>query len=214
MYASMTPAKEVGGDLYNYLLLDDKLYFCVGDVSGKGVPASLFMAQATRLFLTLAKQAMLPAEICTRMNDALSGDDNESNMFVTFWLGLVDLTTGHLSFCNAGNNPPVIGCGGDDVTFLEMKPNVPIGIMPGMEYKGEEMDTIKGRPFFIYTDGLNEAENKEKEEFSDERLLEILRNTHFTSAQQLVEKLSAEVEVHRDGAEPSDDLTMMCLYLK
>ena len=214
MYASMTPAKEVGGDLYNYLRLGDKLYFCVGDVSGKGVPASLFMAQATRLFLTLAKQAMPPAEICTRMNDALSGDDNESNMFVTFWLGLVDLTTGHLSFCNAGHNPPVIGCGGDDVMFLKMKPNVPIGIMPGMEYKGEEMDTIKGRPFFIYTDGLNEAENKEKEEFSDERLLEILRNTHFTSAQQLVEKLSAEVEVHRDGAEPSDDLTMMCLYLK
>ena len=172
------------------------------------------MAQATRLFLTLAKQTMPPAEICTRMNDALSGDDNESNMFVTFWLGLVDLTTGHLSFCNAGHNPPVIGCGGDDVTFLEMKPNVPIGIMPGMEFEGEEMDTIKGRPFFIYTDGLNEAENKEKEEFSDERLLEILRNTHFTSAQQLVEKLSAEVEVHRDGAEPSDDLTMMCLYLK
>ena len=214
MYASMTPAKEVGGDLYNYLQLGDKLYFCVGDVSGKGVPASLFMAQATRLFLTLAKQAMPPAEICTRMNDALSGDDNESNMFVTFWLGLVDLTTGHLSFCNAGHNPPVIGCGGDDVTFLEMKPNVPIGIMPGMEFEGEEMDTIKGRPFFIYTDGLNEAENKEKEEFSDERLLEILRNTHFTSAQQLVEKLSAEVEVHRNGAEPSDDLTMTCLYLK
>ena len=214
MYASMTPAKEVGGDLYNYLQLGDKLYFCVGDVSGKGVPASLFMAQATRLFLTLAKQAMPPAEICTRMNDALSGDDNESNMFVTFWLGLVDLTTGHLSFCNAGHNPPVIGCGGDDVTFLKMKPNVPIGIMPGMEFEGEEMDTIKGRPFFIYTDGLNEAENKEKEEFSDERLLEILRNTHFTSAQQLVEKLSAEVEAHRNGAEPSDDLTMMCLYLK
>ncbi len=214
MYASMTPAKEVGGDLYNYLSLGDKLYFCVGDVSGKGVPASLFMAQATRLFLTLAKQTMPPAEICTRMNDALSGDDNESVMFVTFWLGLVDLTNGHLSFCNAGHNPPVIGCGGDDVMFLKMKPNVPIGIMPGMEYKGEEMDTIKGRPFFIYTDGLNEAENKEKEEFSDERLLEILRNTHFTSAQQLVEKLSAEVEVHRDGAEPSDDLTMMCLFLK
>ena len=214
MYASMTPAKEVGGDLYNYLRLGDKLYFCVGDVSGKGVPASLFMAQATRLFLTLAKQTMPPAEICTRMNDALSGDDNESNMFVTFWLGLVDLTTGHLSFCNAGHNPPVIGCGGDDVTFLKMQPNVPIGIMPGMEFEGEEMDTIKGRPFFIYTDGLNEAENKEKEEFSDERLLEILRNTHFTSAQQLVEKLSAEVEVHRNGAEPSDDLTMMCLYLK
>ena len=213
MYASMTPAKEVGGDLYNYLLLGDKLYFSVGDVSGKGVPASLFMAQATRLFLTLAKQEMSPAEICTRMNDALSGDDNENNMFVTFWLGLVDLTTGHLSFCNAGHNPPVIGCGGDDVTFLQMQPNVPIGVLPGMEFEGEEMDTIKGRPFFIYTDGLNEAENKEKEEFSDARLIEILRNTSFSSSQQLVEKLRAEVETHRNGAEPSDDLTMMCLYI-
>jgi serine phosphatase RsbU (regulator of sigma subunit) len=214
MYASMTPAKEVGGDLYNYLLQGDKLYFCVGDVSGKGVPASLFMAQATRLFLTLAKQEMSPAEICTRMNDALSGDDNENNMFVTFWLGLVDLTTGHLSFCNAGHNPPVIGCGGDDVTFLKMQPNVPIGVLPGMDFEGEEMDTIKGRPFFIYTDGLNEAENKEKEEFSDARLIEILRNTCFSSSQQLIEKLRAEVEAHRNGAEPSDDLTMMCLYIQ
>ena len=214
MYASMTPAKEVGGDLYNYLLLGDKLYFCVGDVSGKGVPASLFMAQATRLFLTLAKQEMSPAEICTRMNDALSCDDNENNMFVTFWLGLVDLTTGHLSFCNAGHNPPVIGCGGDDVTFLKMQPNVPIGVLPGMEFEGEEMDTIKGQPFFIYTDGLNEAENKEKEEFSDARLIEILHNTSFSSSQQLIEKLRAEVEAHRNGAEPSDDLTMMCLYIQ
>ena len=213
MYASMTPAKEVGGDLYNYLLLDDKLYFCVGDVSGKGVPASLFMAQATRLFLTLAKQAMSPAEICTRMNDALSGNDNETNMFVTFWLGLLDLTTGHLSFCNAGHNPPVIGCGGDDVTLMEMLPNAPIGILPGMEYMDEEVETIKGRPLFIYTDGLNEAENNENEQFSDERLLDILRNTPFSSAQQVIELLSTEVESHRQGAEPNDDLTMMCLHI-
>ena len=213
MYASMTPAKEVGGDLYNYLLLDDKLYFCVGDVSGKGVPASLFMAHATRLFLTLGKQAMRPAEICTRMNDALSGDDNETNMFVTFWLGLVDLTTGHLTFCNAGHNPPVIGCGGDGVKFLDMLPNAPIGILPGMEYTDEEVETIKGQPLFIYTDGLNEAENKESEQFSDERLLDILHNTHFNSAQQLIELLSTEVEAHRQGAEPNDDLTMMCLRI-
>ena len=236
MYASMTPAKEVGGDLYNYLLLDDKLYFCVGDVSGKGVPASLFMAQATRLFLTLAKQEMSPAEICTRMNDALSGDDNQNNMFVTFWLGLVDLPTGHLSFCNAGHNPPIIiehgtlnmehsaaqeetvannvQCSMFNAQFIKMKPNIPIGIMPGMEFEGEEMDTIKGRPFFIYTDGLNEAENKEKEEFSDARLIEILRNTSFNSSRQLIEMLRAEVEAHRNGAEPSDDLTMMCLYIQ
>ena len=134
-------------------------------------------------------------------------------MFVTVWLGLVDLTTDHLSFCNAGHNPPVIGCGGDDVTFLKMQPNVPIGVLPGMDFEGEEMDTIKGRPFFIYTDGLNEAENVEKVEFGDDRLLEILRNTHFDSAQQVIEALSAEVEAHREGAEPNDDLTMMCLHI-
>ena len=108
LYASMTPAKEVGGDLYGYHLIDDQLYFCLGDVSGKGVPASLFMAQATRLFRTLAAQKMMPAEIATRINDALSGEDNERGMFVTMFLGLVDLKTGHLDFCNAGHNPPVV----------------------------------------------------------------------------------------------------------
>ena len=213
MYASMTPAREVGGDLYGYLLEGDKLYFALGDVSGKGVPASLFMAQATRLFLTLAKQGMMPAEICTRMNDALSGNDNESGMFVTFFLGLVDLTTGHLDFCNAGHNPPVIGGGENHGDFLDMLPNAPIGLWPGLEYEGEEMDSIKGRPLFIYTDGLNEAENTAQEQFGDDRLLAILRNTHFDNARQVIESLQAEVEHHRNGAEPNDDLTMMCLRM-
>ena len=211
MYASMTPAKEVGGDLYGYLLMGDKLYFAVGDVSGKGVPASLFMAQATRLFLTLAKQGMMPAEICTRINDALSGDDNESGMFVTFWLGLVDLSTGRLNFCNAGHNPPVIGGGQQHGEFLDMIPNAPIGLWPGLEYEGEEIDSIKGRPLFIYTDGLNEAENPQQEQFGDDRMLEFLRHTHFDTAQQVIEALKAEVEAHRNGADPNDDLTMMCL---
>ena len=211
MYASMTPAKEVGGDLYGYLLEGDKLYFALGDVSGKGVPASLFMAQATRLFLTLAKQGMMPAEICSRINNALSGDDNENSMFVTFWLGLVDLTTGHLDFCNAGHNPPIIGDGENGGEFLEMIPNAPIGLVPGLEYKGEEIDSIKGRPLFIYTDGLNEAENPEQEQFGDDHLLDILRSTHFDNTQQVIETLKTEVEKHRNGAEPNDDLTMMCL---
>ncbi len=211
MYASMTPAKEVGGDLYGYLLEGDKLYFALGDVSGKGVPASLFMAQATRLFLTLAKQGMMPAEICSRINNALSGDDNENSMFVTFWLGLVDLATGHLDFCNAGHSPPIIGDGENGGEFLEMIPNAPIGLVPGLEYKGEEIDSIKGRPLFIYTDGLNEAENPEQEQFGDDHLLDILRSTHFDNTQQVIETLKTEVEKHRNGAEPNDDLTMMCL---
>ena len=213
MFASMTPAKEVGGDLYGYVLIGDKLYIAIGDVSGKGVPASLFMAQATRLFRTLAAQQMMPAEICNHMNDALSGDDNESGMFVTFWLGLVDLKTGHLSFCNAGHNPPIIGGGEHHAEFLEMVPNMPIGLWPEVEYEGEEIDTIKGRPLFIYTDGLNEAENRQQVQFGDDRLLEILCTSHFDTAQQVIEILSAAVEQHRNGAEPNDDLTMMCVRI-
>ena len=137
LYASMTPAKEVGGDLYGYLLLGDSLYFCIGDVSGKGVPASLFMAQTTRLFRTLATQHMMPAEIATRMNAALA-EDNEQGMFVTMFLGLIDLNTGRLDFCNAGHNPPLIK--NDDWEYLQMVPNAPIGLWTGLEYEGEQVE--------------------------------------------------------------------------
>ena len=217
LYGSMTPAKEVGGDLYGYYLAEsteegksDKLYFCLGDVSGKGVPASLFMAQATRLFCTLAAQEMMPAEIATRINNALSGEDNETGMFVTMFLGLLDLGTGHLNFCNAGHNPPVLLRDGKP-EFIEMVPNAPVGIIPELDFEGEEIADITNCPLFIYTDGLNEAENREKEQFSDERLLEIMEQVPFVSSQQTIEMLREEVEKHRDGAEPNDDLTMLCV---
>jgi serine phosphatase RsbU (regulator of sigma subunit) len=221
IYASMSPAKEVGGDLYNLLLIEEekadaKLYFALGDVSGKGVPASLFMAQATRLFRTLAKQQLPPAEIATRMNDEL-GEDNEQGMFVTMFLGLVDLSTGHLDFCNAGHNPPVIMNSGEADTsprFIEMEPNAPIGLWPGLEYVGEEIADIRQQPLFIYTDGLNEAENRKQEQFGDDRLLQMLAEHRFENSKQLLEIIAEEVEKHRDGAEPNDDLTMMCVMIK
>ena len=210
MFAAMTPAKEVGGDLYGYLLQGDELYFCVGDVSGKGVPASLFMAQATRLFRTLAAQHMMPAEICTRINAELSGEDNQQGMFVTMFLGLVDLRTGHMDFCNAGHNPPVWGL---PPQYLEVESNAPIGLWPDIDFVGQSFENIKGSPLFIYTDGLNEAENLQQEQFGDDRLLEALNASRFSSAQQVVEKLVSEVEHHRNGAEPNDDLTMLCLRI-
>ena len=211
MYASMTPAKEVGGDLYGYVINGSNLYFAVGDVSGKGVPASLFMAQVTRLFRTMANQGLMPAEICTHMNNELSGDDNVSGMFVTMFLGMLNMDTGHLNFCNAGHNPPVIGGGQNQGEFLEMIANAPIGLFPELEYEGEEIESIKGRALFVYTDGLNEAEDMEQKQFGDEHMLEILRNTHFESARQVVETLYNEVQAHRHGADPNDDLTILCL---
>ena len=208
LYASMTPAKAVGGDLYDYVLLEKKLYFALGDVSGKGVPASLFMAQATRLFRTLAKQNLQPAEICTRMNNELA-EDNEQGMFVTMFIGLADLQTGHLDFCNAGHNPPVI----NNDHFLEMEPNAPIGLWPELEYVGEEIANIHNIPIFVYTDGLNEAENAAQEQFGDDHLLQILKETPYQNARQTIELLQDAVARHVAGAEPSDDLTMLCLKI-
>jgi len=220
LHALMTTAKEVGGDLYGYLLEGDLLYFCVGDVSGKGVPASLFMAQATRLFRTMAAQRMMPAEIATRMNMALT-ENNEQGMFVTMFLGLLDLNSGKLSFCNAGHNPPVLTDApvekGDNVShpahFIEMKPNAPIGLWPDLEYEGEEIESIKGRPLLVYSDGLTEAENKQQEQFGEERLMDILCNSHFDSGKELDEYLKTQVDQFRDGAEVNDDLTLLSLRL-
>ena len=210
MYAVMTPAREVGGDLYDYLLNDDMLYFCLGDVSGKGVPAAMFMAQTIRLFRAIAKQKHSPATIATRINKELT-ENNEQGMFVTMFIARLHLDTGKLDFCNAGHNPPVLGGDDNKGDFLEMIPNAPIGLWPELEYDGEEIDNIQGRPLFIYTDGLNEAENPQQQQFGDEHLLEILRDTPFDSSRQVIETLQAAVERHRNGAEPNDDLTMMCV---
>ncbi len=232
IYATMTPAREVGGDLYDVLLLPSRpsadgeggkqgmqLYFCVGDVSGKGVPASLFMAQAIRLFRALAKLHAKPEKIATYMNNELA-EDNDSGMFVTMFIGLLDIDTGHLSFCNCGHNPPLIGIkNGErrmenaDFQFLEMIPNVPIGLFPGIEFEGEAIDDIRQRPLLIYTDGLNEAENTEQQQLGDDRLLEIVAQQPFTTARELIDRLTAAVEHHRNGADPNDDLTMMALQL-
>jgi len=194
------------------LILGDSLYFCVGDVSGKGVPASLFMAQVTRLFRTLAAQGMKPAEIATRMNYALA-EGNDQGMFVTMFLGLVDLNTGFLNYCNAGHNPPVI-CDEQHGSFIDLaEANAPIGLWGDLVYVGETIENIKGKPIFLYTDGLNEAENRQQEQFGDERMLDFLRQSRFGSAKQLIETLKTEVEAFRDGAAPNDDMTMLCLYV-
>ena len=117
----------------------------------------------------------------------------------------------HLDYCNAGHNPPIIGGGDHHGDFLEMIPNAPIGLWPGLEYKGEEIESIKNRPLFIYTDGLNEAENPQQEQFGDDRQLDALRRTNFENARQVIESLKQEVEAYRNGAEPNDDFTMMCI---
>ena len=212
LYASMTPAKEVGGDLYDYFILNERLYFCVGDVSGKGVPASLFMAVACNLFRVIAQQEIPSYEIARQLNEALSAD-NENGMFVTMFIGVIDLSTGRMDFCNAGHNPPVIMDDGDKAHFLELEYNCCLGLFPGAEFEGNTIEDIREHPLFVYTDGLNEAENVTQQQFGDNRLLSVLQSLSFENAQRTVDTLKEEVARHVAGAEPSDDLTMLCVKI-
>ena len=180
-----------------------QLYFCLGDVSGKGVPASLFMAQAIRLFRALAKQRRKPSDIATRLNNELS-EKNDNGMFVTMFIGKADLTTGHLYYCNAGHNPPLL-----DGEFIDVQSNAPIGLWPELDFEGEEPDNIIGKLLFIYTDGLNEAENLAQEQFSNDKLQQMMQEMKTQTARQVVDTFSQTVESHRNGAAPNDDLTML-----
>ncbi len=208
VYASMTPAKEVGGDLYDFFIQDEQLYFCIGDVSGKGIPASLFMAVTRNLFRIFAQQGHTPEEIATQINIFLA-KDNERGMFVTMFIGMIDLTTGKLSYCNCGHNPPII-----DGKFLDMKyNNQPLGLWEDDPFEGESIDNICGRQLLIYTDGLNEAENQQQQLLGNKRLLELMADAPSLNSHQVIDMLKEAVEQHRAGADPNDDLTLLCLRL-
>jgi hypothetical protein len=208
LYASMKPAKAVGGDLYDYDVIDGRLFFCVGDVSGKGIPAALFMTTAVNLFRMAIKSQTDPAAIATQMNDLLS-QNNRRSMFVSMFIGVVDLKTGVLNFCNAGHNPPVV-----DGRFMEVKANIPLGLVGDMVFESETYSNIIGKPLFFYTDGLNEAKSIDNEQFGNERLLSELKAKPFKSCSERVEWMRSAVEKHTEGAEPSDDMTMMCIVVK
>ena len=213
LYASMVPAREVGGDLYDCFVQDDKLYLCIGDVSGKGVPASLFMSVARAMFRVVARQGLAPAEIARRINDTVS-EKNDQMIFVTMFLAAVDLKTGVMEYCNCGHNAPVLFPGPDKApAFLDCLSNTALGIASGFDYEGQRVDDMRGKILFLYTDGLNEAENADHEQFGNERMLACLGDGPFLDARSLIDRLSEAVASHVAGAEASDDLTMLCLRI-
>ena len=207
IHASLTAAKEVGGDLYDFFISGDKLWFCIGDVSGKGVPASLVMAVTRSLFRTEAMHKNNPAKLMRSMNSAMS-EMNENNMFVTFIAGQLDLTNGVLEYCNAGHNAPVI-YGEGKREFLQMKPNIPLGLIQDYNYQSDSITLKPGYGLFLYTDGLTEAENASKELFGEDRMLQALDPE--ASPGTLISEMYEAVEKHAAGAEQSDDLTMLAI---
>lgn len=211
LYAMLRSAKEVGGDLYDFFIRDSKLFFAIGDVSGKGVPASLFMAVTRTLFRMTAAECDSPARILRSINDTVV-KDNEACMFVTMFVGVLDLGSGRLAYSNAGHNPPVI-VSPDGVSFLKVEENIPLGVMGGFDY-AEEQVTLRGDDkLFLYTDGLTEAENASKQLFGDDRMLASLSDAPDSTPKESIEHVLADVERFAGDVEQSDDLTMLCLRL-
>ena len=209
MSGMIVPAKEVGGDLYDFYDRDGKLFFCIGDVSGKGVPAALVMSVTRSLFRSVSTHDKNPQRIVTEMNESLA-DMNNNDMFVTCFLGVLDLSTGHLKYCNAGHNAPVrIGPG--TAAFLDVVPNLALGVVSGTQYKEQETDLSSGEGLFLYTDGLTEAENADHALFGEKRLLENAVRFGGGKADAFVKSMAAEVKSHIRGCDPSDDLTMLAI---
>ena len=211
IYASLTPAKDVGGDLFDFFFRDDKLFFCIGDVSGKGVPASLFMAVTRAVFRTVATYLTKPDEIVEVMNNTMV-DMNSSLMFVTFFVGVLDLPTGHLHYCNAGHDAPLLL--GTDVSELHCESNIPVGVMSQWTFVLEETTICPGTTIFLFTDGLTEAMNVVRAQFQMDRINNVAR--HFLSSKdqeprQLIEQMTTSVREFVGEAEQSDDLTMMAI---
>lgn len=210
LFATLSPAKEVGGDLYDFMVRGDTLLFALGDVSGKGVPAALYMTTTRSLFRLVADTTDAPGEIAMQLNRAICSD-NKSNIFVTMFFGALDLRTGHLAFCNAGHNAPIIVPQIGDCQRLKVMPNIPLGIMEGFKFKQQEID-LGTDGLLLYSDGLTEAENGEKGQFGENRLIEIINGNRVLKASQFINAIICEVEAFVGDASQSDDLTL--LYLK
>ena len=215
LYASLTPAKEVGGDLFDFYFRDEKLFFCIGDVSGKGVPASLFMAVTRSTFRTVSAHESMPDRIVTIMNKTIA-DMNKNHMFVTLLVGVLDLPTGRLHYCNAGHDAPLlIGAG---VGELPCDPNIPVGFMPTWKYSLQEARIFTGTTILLFTDGLTEAMNADYEQFQMERVNEVANralSNQQQSPRQLIAQMTDAVHEFVGDAEQSDDLTMMAIqYIK
>ena len=203
------PAKFVGGDLYDYYVRDRKLLFCIGDVSGKGVPAALLMAIAHSLFRTLSARDDRPDNIVQALNNTIS-DNNPDIMFITMFLGVMDLSTGKISYCNAGHNPPILIKGGR-ADFLNTEPSLLLGVDTSAKYTTYEMTLAPGDTLLLYTDGLTEAENGQKELFGEARALDTATAIGAMTAQEQLGQIRERVSQFVDQAEQSDDLTLLSI---
>lgn len=214
IYGLLNPAKDVGGDLFDFYIRDNQLFFCIGDVSGKGVPASLVMAVTRSLFRNISAHTSKPNYIISALNKALA-DGNDSNMFVTLFIGVLDLGNGHLCYCNAGHDAPLLM--GEHVDLLPCDSNLPVGIMPDWEFSQQEMDIAPKTTIFLYTDGLTEAEDSSHAQFDLQRVEDLASSLIAEGKNQpslIINEMTEAVGAFVGDAMQSDDLTMLAINYK
>ena len=212
--ASLTPARDVGGDLYDYFLRDNRLFFCIGDVSGKGMPAALMMAVMRAMFRGETRRANSAVSIIDTVNRNL-GEEYTGGYFVTMFVGILDITTGHLDYCNAGHEAPLVCTKGENGKptsyYLPVKPNLPVGALTDWDYEGQEAQLQSGDMLFLYTDGLSEAKNNDGEQLGRKRVLELAIEHSNDTAKQLVKSMEEAVKLHAGDADQSDDITLLAI---
>lgn len=210
IYASMEAAREVGGDFYDFYLTDNvHLTFLVADVSGKGIPGAMFMMRAKTLIKNLAESGKSIEEVFTAANRKLC-ENNKAEMFVTAWMGKLNLETGVLEYVNAGHNPPLLRHKGGKFEYLRTRPNFILAGMEMTQYKKHEMTLLPGDELFVYTDGVTEAANKETVLYGEERLRQTLCSAQ-SNPEDICRAVHADVATFVNGAEQSDDITMLCV---
>ena len=207
--AYLKPAREVGGDLYDYFVRDEKLFFCIGDVSGKGAASAMLMGVTHTLFRSASAHETNPARIMTVINEA-SAEGNEKNMFVTLFIGVLDLPTGKLRYCNAGHDKP-IQIKNQKFEIINCEANLPVGVFGDTQYTQQETTLEAGTTLFLYTDGLTEAKNRQRKQFGVEAVMERLRMTGdgLQEPQAVIDSMTEAVRAFVGDAEQSDDLTML-----
>lgn len=214
VFARLKPAKEVGGDMYDVFIKDDNLYFAVGDVSGKGVPAALYMAISRSAFRFITGLHLEINEVVSRINNAFS-DGNERGMFITLFAARLNLKTMEMTYCNAGHNPIIIIGPDGKAVFNRAKPNLAAGLFPDFPYQQETITIEKGSRLLIYTDGVSEAENAVKELYGDDRLIAFCGcESPVETSEEFLSRLTDSMKEFTGDNEQNDDITMMSILLK
>ena len=214
LYATMHPAKEVGGDFYDFFMIDkDHLAIIIADVSGKGVPAALFMMVSKALLKNMALRGGKPSETLKTLNDTLCADDL-NDMFVTIWMGILDITTGEITAANAGHEYPFILDESGNYTLFKDPHGLVVGALPSVKYIDYSFTLPKGGRLFVYTDGVAEAENDKETLFGTDRLMEVLNRYKDNEPKNLVGNIKKEVDSFANGMDQFDDITMLSLWYK